>query len=292
MKLSKYKNGKYKAILDILSDIAGTFLMAVSIHCFWEKANIAPGGVSGIAIMLKFLFGLPVGLMTLIINIPLLILGMKFLGRDFTVRTVRTLLISTFILDFAVTPYMPQYDGDRMLGAIFGGVFMGIGLGLIFMRGSTTGGVDILSCLIERKYPHIPIGKALMMIDCVILAASVLVFGNIETVLFGIVALYCQTQVINQIVYGADKGQQILCISEKNKQIADKIINDIGRTATFLDAEGAYTGNKTSVLMCVIDVQEYAKIKKTIRSIDPKAFIIVSEASRIMGEGFKLIDGR
>lgn len=130
-----------------------------------------------------------------------------------------------------------------------------------------------------------------MMIDCVILAASVLVFGNIETVLFGIVALYCQTQVINQIVYGADKGQQILCISEKNKQIADKIIKDIGRSATFLDAEGAYTGNKTSVLMCVIDVQEYAKVKKTIRNIDPKAFIIVSEASRIMGEGFKLIDG-
>ncbi len=287
MKLSKYKSKRAKLIIDILSDIAGTFLMAVSIHCFWEKSNIAPGGVSGIAIMLKFLFGLPVGLMTLIINIPLLILGMKFLGRTFTMRTIRALLISTFILDFAVTPYMPQYEGDRMLGAIFGGVFMGIGLGLIFMRGSTTGGVDILSCLIERKYPHIPIGKALMMIDSVILAVSALVFGNIETVLFGIVALYCQTQVINKLVYGADKGQQILCISEKNKQIADKIIKEIGRTATFLNAEGAYTGNKTSVLMCVIDVQEYSKIKKTIQSTDPKAFIIVSEATRIMGEGFR-----
>lgn len=290
MKLSKYKSKRAKLIIDLLSDIAGTFLMAVSIHCFWERASIAPGGVSGISIMLKFLFGLPVGLMTLIINIPLLILGMKFLGRTFTVRTIRTLLISTFILDLAVTPYMPQYEGDRMLGAIFGGVFMGIGLGLIFMRGSTTGGVDILSCLIERKYPHIPIGKALMMIDCVILAVSALVFGNIETVLFGIVALYCQTQVINQIVYGADKGQQILCISEKNKQIAEKIIKEIGRTATFLNAEGAYTGKESSVLMCIIDVQEYAKVKETIRNTDPKAFIIVSEATRIMGEGFKLID--
>lgn len=278
-----------KNVVDLVADIAGSFAFAVGIYCFSEKANIAPGGISGVAIMLKYLFGLPVGVMTLVMNIPLLFVAYKIIGRKFALRTVRTLVLSTAILDLAVTPFMPQYGGDRILGAVFGGVFMGAGLGMIFLRGSTTGGVDIVSILIERKYPHIPIGKALMLIDCVILAASAFVFGDIETVLFGIISLYCQTKIIDKIVYGGSKGHQIMCISQQNASIARRVINEIGRSATFLSSKGAYSGAESSVLMCVIRAQEYSKIKRIIYEQDPKAFIIVSETSQVMGEGFKQI---
>lgn len=275
-----------RKLADLLADVAGSFALSVGIYCFSEKVNIAPGGVSGIAIMIKYLFNLPVGIIIIVINTPLLIFAYKRIGKSFTLRTVRTLVINTIVLDAVVTPLFPQYEGERILGAIFGGVFMGLGLGIIFMRGSTTAGTDILSFLIERKYPYIPIGKALMLIDGMILGGSFFVFKNMESVLFGIVALYCQTQVIDKIVYGLDKSSEILCVSKKNDVIAFRVINELGRSATFLNAQGAYSKSTSSVLMCIIRSQEYAKLKEIIYSEDQSAFVVVSEATKVMGEGF------
>ena len=276
-------------VIDLLADIVGSFSLAVGIYCFAEKVNIAPGGMAGVSIMIKYVFGLPVGLITFILNIPLIILAYKFIGKYFTFRTVRTLVISSIVLDLIVTPYFPQYNGDRMLGSIFGGVFMGIGLGLIFLRGSTTAGTDILSCLVERKFPYIQIGKAVMFIDSVILAVSALVFKNLESALFGVVALFCQTRIIDGIVYGADRGRNIIVISGKNDRIASRIINEMKRGATFLKAEGAYSGKDTKVLMCVIRIQEYHILKEIIYDEDPSAFIIASDATQVMGEGFSTV---
>lgn len=275
--------------IDVMFDIVGSFALAVGIRCFAEKVNIAPGGISGVAIMIKYVFNLPVGFLSLALNIPILILALKFIGKRFTFRTVRSLLISSAVLDLIVTPYFPQYEGERMLGAIFSGVFMGLGLGIIFMRGSTTGGVDIISCLIEEKFPYIPIGKALMLLDCAVLTVSVFVFRNFESVMFGLVSLYCQTRVIDKIVYGGDKGHQVMCVSEKNDLIARRVINELGRSATFLTARGAYSNKDTSVLMCVIRNREYAKLSEIINNVDSSAFVIVWEASQVMGEGFKPI---
>lgn len=289
-KASGCKTARMKRIaIDVMFDIAGSFALAVGIRCFAEKVNIAPGGISGVAIMIKYVFNLPVGFLSLALNIPILILALKFIGKRFTFRTVRSLIISSVILDMIVTPYFPQYEGERMLGAVFSGVFMGLGLGIIFMRGSTTGGVDIISCLIERKFPYIPIGKALMLLDCAVLTVSIFVFRNFESVMFGLVALYCQTQVIDKIVYGGDKGHQVMCVSEKNDVIANRVINELGRSATFLTARGAYSNKDASVLMCVIRNREYAKLNEIINNVDSSAFVIVWEASQVMGEGFKPI---
>ena len=134
-------------------------------------------------------------------------------------KTLKTLLFNTVLLDLVVTPYFPQYTGDRMLGSVFGGLFMGIGLALIFMRGQHHRGTDILSYLLELKFPHIPIGTMLMLIDFVILLASVMVFGNIETGLFGMVALFCQTKVIDGVIYGMDKGKAVMIMSPQNKAL-------------------------------------------------------------------------
>ena len=272
--------------LNILADIVGAFALAIGIYCFSEKVNIAPGGVSGVSIMIKYLTGAPVGLLSAVINIPLVILAYRLIGKRFALRTVRTIVICSAVLDLIVSRYFPQYSGDRMLGAVFAGVFMGIGLGTIFLRGSTTGGTDIISCLTERRFPHIQIGKALMLIDGVVLAASVVVFKNIESGMFGIVALFCQTRIIDGIVYGVDKGKNILIVSEKNKRIAELILERMERGATFLKAEGAYFGKDMKVLMCVVRAPEYHVLREIVYNEDPRAFIIVSDVSQIMGEGF------
>lgn len=275
-----------KIIADTGFDIAGSLMIAIGIYCFCEQADIAPGGLSGLSIMLKYLFGLPVGLLTLIMNIPLLITAYKHMGKEFTVRTLRSVFISTFILDNIVTPFFPQYAGDRLLGSIFGGICNGTGLGLIFMRGSSTAGTDVISYMIERKHPHIPIGRALLLIDCIVLLISILVFGNVESGLFGFVALFCQSKVIDGIVYGLNRSKSVTIISRKNDKIAQRIIGELRRGATLLHGAGAFSGDSRQVILCIVRANEFYRLKHIIATEDPSAFVIVADASEIHGEGF------
>lgn len=272
---------------DIFFDIIGSFALAIGIFCFAEQADIAPGGMSGIAIMLKYLFNLPVGLMTLALNIPLLLLAWKYISHRFTLRSLKTVLFSTIVLDYIVTPYFPQYAGDRMLSSIFGGIFMGVGLAFVFMRGSTTGGTDIISHLMELRFPHVPIGTMLLIIDCVILSVSVLVFGNLESGLFGIVALFCQSKVIDGVIYGLDRGRTVMIMSPQNHRIAQRVIDEMEHGATFLKGRGAYSGNEMDVLYVVVRIPEFHQLKQITYEEDPSAFLVVGEAHQIIGEGFK-----
>lgn len=277
---------KKSFLKDFLYNTAGAFLIAIGIYCFSEKINVAPGGVSGIAIMVKYLTGLPIGGISLFINIPLLFIAYKYIGKQFAVKTMFAIMIYTVVIDGIVTPLFPQYDGDRMLGAIFGGVIIGAGLGLVFTRGASTGGTDIIGYLVEKKYPHIPIGKALLLVDCVILSASVFVFKNVESALYGVVMLYVQSMVINRLVYGSEKGRNLFIISSKSKKIAQRILSERDRGATFIDGHGAYSMKPTNILMCVVRVWEYHYIKEIVYQEDPSAFVIATEAEHIIGEGF------
>lgn len=274
------------AVTDRLADILGSLLLGVGIFCFAEKMNIAPGGVSGIAIMVKYLTSLPVGLVSFVVNLPLLLAAYRFIGKRFAARTIRTVIVFSLLMDAVIVPFFPQYEGDRMVGSIFGGVCMGAGVGVIFMRGSSTGGTDVLSYFVERRFPYIQIGKALMLIDLVIIGISAAVFGNPESALYGVVALFCQSQVIDRIVYGTQKGRKILIISRHSRAIADKIMKVRNRGVTFLHGCGGYTGDELEVIMCVIRIWEYQPIKELVYSIDSNAFVVVSEAERIIGEGF------
>lgn len=283
------KKEREKFLKEALSDICASLLLGVGIHCFAEKMNIAPGGASGIAIMIKYLTKIPIGSVILCVNIPLLLLSYKFLGKKFTIRTLKTLLISTFILDFVVTPFFPQYSGERIVGSIFGGVCMGAGLGRVFLSGSSTAGTDIVACIIKQKYPHIQIGKAMMLTDSVVIGLSALVFKDAESALFGIISLFCQTKITDMIVYGSEKGRNVLIISEKSEQIAQRILREKNRGATLFYASGAYSKKDFKVLMCVIRVWEYHEIKEIIYEEDSKAFVTAFEAEHIMGEGFSEI---
>ena len=223
---------------DLAYDLVGSVLYAAGIVCFVNPANMAPGGMSGVAILLNYLWGLPIGTMTIVLNIPLLILSYIFLGKSLTWKTVKSLVISSLMVDLVMARYAPVYAGDRMIGGVFGGVLMGAGLAIIFLRGSTTGGTDIISFLVKKWYPHVPI-----------------------------------------------------VVSEKNDEIAAQIMDELERGVTLLKGQGAYTGTDRDVLMCAVRKQQFARVRAIIYEKDPNAFVIVSETSEVLGEGFKQVSG-
>ena len=264
--------------------------MGIGIYSFAEQADIAPGGLSGIAILFKYLWDLPVGVMILIMNIPLLLIAWKYLGKRFAIRTLRTVVLSSVILDVVVTPLAFVYAGDRLLSAIASGVCLGAGLGVIFARGSTTGGTDIISCLVERKNPHLQVGGILTAVDILIIALSIAVFGNLESGLYGIVALYAQGRVMDAILYGRKRGRSVMIFSEKREEIARRIMREMDRGATFLQSRGAYSGARSEVLLCAVGQREYAKLRRIVRECDPEAFFVVLETKNVYGEGFQPIN--
>ena len=276
--------------LDLGADVLGSVLMGIGIYSFAEQADIAPGGLSGIAIMLKYLWNLPVGVMVLVMNIPLLLIAWKYLGKRFAVRTLRSVVLSSVILDVVVTPLAFVYSGDRLLSSIASGVCVGAGLGVIFARGSTTGGTDIISCLVERKNPHLQVGGILTAVDVLIIALSIAVFGNLESGLYGIVALYAQGRVMDAILYGRKRGRSVMIFSEKREEIARRIMQEMDRGATFLQSRGAYSGARSEVLLCAVGQREYAKLRRIVRECDPEAFFVVLETKNVYGEGFQPIN--
>lgn len=273
---------------DLVYDIIGCALFSAGIYTFIQPANIAPGGLSGITLMINHVVpSLPIGLLMYLFNIPLLILAWFLLGRRMTKKTIITVSINTIMLDIIIPLIVPAYHGDRLLSSVFGGILVGAGLALVFMRGSTTGGTDTLAWLIRLKIPHFSIGKALLAIDSLILLVSIYVYHDLESGLYGMISMFCTTKVIDTIIYGFDKGNMIMVFSPKNSEIAKKIMDDIGRGVTFLEGSGAYSCSKAQVLICAIRKHQYARIKSIIFDIDPNAFVTASEVSEILGEGFK-----
>ena len=283
---------KHKArdlFLDLIFDVIGSFAFALGIVCFVNPANLAPGGMSGVAILVNYVWGLPIGRMAFIMNIPLLILSWLFLGRRMTLRTVKSLVINSALIDIISASPVPIYVGDRMIGAVFGGALMGAGMAMIILRGSNTGGTDIVSFLIRKWFPHLPIGRIMMGVDGLIILVSIFVFGNMEAGLYGGISLFCCSKVIDSIVYGMDKGVMVTVISDKNKEIAEGIMKEMERGVTFLKGEGAYTGKPRDVLICAVRRQEFARLTAIIRMFDEDAFIITSETKEVRGEGFKAV---
>ena len=273
---------------DVWYDFAGAFLQALGVRCFIEPCQIAPGGVSGLSIIINYLTGLPVGSLNMGINIPLLLLAWRFLGRRFTLKTLRSVFIQSVMIDL-VGLWLPVYAGDRIMSALFGGVAIGVGLAPVFMRGSTTGGTDIVSRLIQLRFRHVSIGKLLFMVDTAVLLLSVAVFRNIETGLYGMITIYTSNRILDGILYGLDTGKVVLVISEKNQQIAQQVMDRLERGATFLQAEGAWSGQEKKVLLCVVRAVQCYRVEEIVRAADPDAFLVVMEANQIAGEGFRPI---
>ena len=278
---------KWKELgLDALFDFAGAFLQAIGIWCFIEPSHVAPGGVSGIALMLNHLFSLPIGTMSLVFNIPLLLASWFLLDREMTLKTIRTVIWMSVVQDFVSASGIWQYEGDRLIACAFGGIFAGVGMALIFMRNSTTGGGDILAKLLQKLRPYMQTGYAIMLVDFVVVGASILVFGEIEAAMYGIISIVCTTQAMDTILYGMNRGSMITVHSEKNEEIAQEIMQTLDRGTTFYKSIGGYSGKEGLTLTCAVDRKQFHLVKEIIDRHDPKASIIVSPTKETYGEGF------
>lgn len=278
---------KKEWIKSVVLVVLGAVIYSVGTQYFVVPAQIAPGGAVGIALMINHLTALPIGTLTLLINLPLLVLAWFYLSRQFTVRTAIATVLVTIILDFIVTPICPQYAGDRLLSSVYGGIVVVVGMAFIFLAGFTTGGTDIAGYLLQKKFPHYSIGHALMIIEGIILVMSIFVFQDVDAGLFGLISVYVQTKVIDMILYGSDAGSQAIIVTKHPQEIADRVIQELERTATILPAKGAYSGNPIDVVLCTVRKSEFVRLKRIIGQCDPSAFVMANETSEVLGLGFK-----
>lgn len=278
-------------LVDIVYDILGSILYGIGMVTFASASNFAPGGVSGISILLNFITKgvLPIGLATVLINIPIILLTYKTLGRRFFMRSVKTILISWPITDYLV-PLVPKYAGDPMLAAIFGGILAGAGLVFIYMRDSSTGGSDFVIMAIRKKHPHLTIGNISMAVDGIIIVLGAFVYKNINATLYGFIMTIIYSIIIDKLMYGFNSSKLVVVISEKGNDIAKAVGDEIERGVTIANGVGAYTGNAKKILMCACSKAEVFKIKRIAYKADSKAFVIVSSVDTAYGEGFKEID--
>lgn len=274
-------------MIDLLVDIGASILIAVGVYNFALYANFPVAGFSGIAIILYHLFGLPVGAGTILLNIPVSIFCYKFLGKQFFLKSVKSMIISSFFMDY-VAPMFPVYQGSRLLAALCMGILAGAGYAIIFMRGSSTGGQDFISVAIKKVKPHITLGIITFGLDiCTIILGTVLVFKDVDGLIYGIIVTYLMAIVMDRIMYGIDEGKMTLIVTEHGEEVAKRIDEYSGRGSTILKGMGSYSKQPKDVVMCACNNKQMYTIKKMVHEIDPKAFTIIMESNEVVGEGFK-----
>ena len=283
------KNKYYPLARDYAMIAAGTLITGASYAYFFVPNNIAPGGVTGIATVLNFLMNwLPVGALSFILNVPLFLIGYKTGGKRFVFRSFLAMMLLSLFID--ILPGAPV-TRDGMLASIFGGILLGIGLGLVLRAGATTGGTDLAAQMVHNRFSFISVGTFLFGIDCAVILLAGVVF-DVQAALVALIALYVSTKVIDTVIKGWNTEQQIMIISDRADRIADRIIHELERGATFIEATGAYTGEKRGMIYCVVTRAQIIQIKSIVSDIDTHAFITVSDAHEVMGEGFRQFSGK
>lgn len=274
---------------DILWYILGGFIYSSAVTMFISGNHISPGGITGISTALNFLTGIPSGFLLLALNIPILIIGFVKFGGFFIIKTA----IATVILSVTLTVtdiLLPVFYIDKILAAVFGGIVMGFGLSIILLHGATSGGVDIIAKLINQKYRHFTVGRLILMMDAVVIAIAVLAYRNVESALYSVISMYASSRVMDMMLYGADKGKMIYIVTDKSAEICKSIGEKLRRGVTVIKAIGGYTGKEHTLLICTVRRHEVSAVYSLIEGSDPKAFITVSDAGEIIGEGFKSFD--
>lgn len=273
-------------LIDSVFYISGCIIYSIAIPMFISPAHISPGGFTGVALIFNYLLKIPTGLTLLILNIPVLIIAFKKFGAHFIVRTAVVTFIVSVTLDVG-EKIIPSFEGDIILSALFGGILIGLGLGLVLLRGATTGGVDIIGKIINSARPHISVGRVILMGDAIVLLLNALCYRDFSGALYSVITIYITSVVLDGVLYGADKGKLVYIITDSGKEISEKILDQVSRGVTKIQASGAYTNDKKEILMCAVRRQEVSLILSLVKNADENAFIIVCEAGEIMGRGFK-----
>jgi uncharacterized membrane-anchored protein YitT (DUF2179 family) len=296
--LTKDKIFSKKWIIDYFFIIVGSFILAASFVFFVTPHKIIPGGVYGISIVVHYLTagafsfwpdGIPVGMFALLIDIPLIIIGIKVLGPKFGVKTI-TGSVLTAVFNDLITWMRPVDNAplveDILLSCIFAGVLAGFGLGLIFKSRASSGGSDIVA-MILGKYTHLPIGRLIIYVDSVIVLLGLIAFGDWAIPLYSWIVIYIAGRVIDITMEGTDYNKALIIISKAHKEIKHKLLADLDRGGTYLRGEGMFTGEDKDIIYTVVSRREVAILREFISNIDPDAFITVMDAKEILGEGFQ-----
>lgn len=275
---------------NLIYDAIGSFIYAIGICTFAANADFAPGGVTGLAMILNYLFGLPLGQLTILINIPITVISLRYLGPVYMMRTFQTILMNAVFLDY-VAPLFPTYqsmagDGNSLLAALFAGALSGIGLAYMYRAGTCTGGSDFVIMSMKKIKPHLSIGQITLATDGALILAGAFVYKDVNAILYGIIFTIVSTVIIDKFMSGSIAGKMSLIISDHNEAIAKKINAEIGRGATYLKGEGCYTGKEKKVLMCASSKKQVVKLREIAREEDPDALVIIMDYSEVRGEGF------
>lgn len=280
------KNRRKEFAIDILVDIVGNLLIAIGVYNFAANSGFPVAGISGIAMIFYHLFGLPIGTMTIILNIPIVIMCYKLLGKGFLLRSIKTMIIAWPLMDY-VAPMLPVYSGDRMLSAICVGVFSGLGYDMIYMRNTSTGGADFIIMSVRALRPHLSIGKITFITDVIIVGLGGLLFGDVDSIIYGLILTYILSVVVDKVMYGIDAGKMTLVVTDHGHEVAKRIDELTQRGSTFLRGVGSYSGEEKLVVMCACSNKEMHMVQKAVKEVDEEAFLITMESNEVRGEGFK-----
>ena len=260
----------------------GSFIYAVGLNAFIVGNHLAEGGFVGLSIVALYKLRIPLGISYFILNIPVLLLGWRFFGRSFIAKTfLGVIMVSLFTL---LTQHFVQPTHDRLLAALYGGVICGLGLGLIFRTGGTTGGSDILARIASHLYGY-SMGRLLFAIDVVVITLVAVVIGK-ETAMYSLVALFVASRVVDFVIEGVSSSKAAMIISDKWEAIAEEIHKQLGRGTTLLSGQGGFTGDDKQVIYCVVNRNEIIHLQQLVHQLDDKAFVVLNEVHDVLGEGF------
>ncbi len=265
---------------------AGALIAALGINLFLAPLQIVAGGASGVAIIINKVAGFPIGLMMLLINVPLFFIGLKLLGGGFGIRSLYGAVVYSVFTD--LTSAIPVLTAQPILGALAGGSLLGLGMGTVFLTGATTGGTDVIARLGHKVIPAINVGKWIFIVDFVIIAANGIVFQNYELCLYGLIALFLNSYLVDFMIQGANLAKMVYIISPHYQQIADAILKKMNRGVTGIKARGMYADHDKMMLLCVVKNFEIQKLEQIVDASDPNAFLIFTQVRQVAGEGFKI----
>lgn len=264
----------------------GSVIFALAFDWFFAPNQLAMGGVTGLAQVINAVFpALSVGVLSFLLNVPLFLAGWKFIGFHLLASSLFSMAVSSAAIDViaAIYPFSPM---DPMLSCLCGGALMGVGLGIVFTQGATTGGTDVVARLLKLKLPWLPMGKLMLVPDFIVLALAAAVFGRVEAALYGAVGIFVATRVMDTVLYGLDTSKVAYIISDQWEELSQCLLRELDLGVTMLHGRGAYAGREKQILMVAFKQKAIVQVKKTVHEIDPGAFLIVCDAHDVLGERF------
>lgn len=265
-----------------LQIVIGCIIGAAAYPTFLDPGKIAPGGLTGVAMIMKHLWGWDIGITSLILNIPLFVIGYRAMGKVFAFRSLVATILFSLMIDLMP---LKAIDVEPILGTLYGGILLGIGLGFILRGGATTGGTDMAARMVHKYLPFLSVGMFLFLIDCVVVVAAWIFIGSSEA-LYALICIFVSGKAVDMVMLGLSSNKACFVISDAWERVSRRLMDEMERGVTQLSARGAYTGTERPVVLCVLPPQEVARLKEIVRQEDEKAFMFITEAHEALGEGF------